>query len=327
MKKNILSIAAFLGLASTSFAQSGSQATATTVFRTGQTVNGVATFLANNVNCGGTFYNNVSDIGLTVPGLTVATTGGGSATLITSSVPNDGAGNPTNQINFSYTASGPQNATFLATASGTAALKGLYAATCNLSSATYSVSFSTTGAVLPIELTSFTGTTEGNKVNLVWVTASEKNNASIEVERSYDAVHFATVGTLKGHGTTSEVNNYAYTDATATGTIAYYRLKTVEFSGAVDYSQVIGVKLGKGSKLEVGVIATDLGLVTYNSMEEGNATLSVVNLSGQVVAQAQATATEGNNVVPMNLNALANGIYLLQVRTANSTVTKKFVKN
>jgi Secretion system C-terminal sorting domain len=85
--------------------------------------------------------------------------------------------------------------------------------------------------------------------------------------------------------------------------------------------------LGKGSKLEVGVIATDLGLVTYNAMEEGNATLQVVNLSGQVVAQAQATATEGNKVVPMNLNALANGIYLLQVRTANSTVPKKFVKN
>jgi hypothetical protein len=43
-----------------------------------------------------------------------------------------------------------------------------------------------------------------------------------------------------------------------------------------------------------------------------------------VVAQAQTTATEGNNVVKMNLNELANGIYMLQVRTANSTVTKKF---
>jgi hypothetical protein len=184
-----------------------------------------------------------------------------------------------------------------------------------------------TVSVLPIELTSFTVIAESNKVNLAWTTASEKDNASFNVERSNDGVNFTTVGTVKGHGTSNEVNNYTFTDATATGSVAYYRLKDTDFAGQSHNSNVVSVKLGKGSKLEVGVIATDLGLVTYNSMEEGNATLQVVNLSGQVVAQAQATATEGNNVVPMNLNALANGIYMLQVRTANSTVTKKFVKN
>jgi Secretion system C-terminal sorting domain len=185
----------------------------------------------------------------------------------------------------------------------------------------------TVSTVLAVELTSFEAKAEGNKVNLAWSTASEKENDFFAVERSNDGVNFTTVGTVKGHGTSNEMNSYTFTDATATGSVVYYRLKDNDFSGQSNTSKVISVNLGKGSKLEIGVIATDLGLVTFNAMEAGDATLNVVNLSGQVVAQAQTVATEGNNAVKMNLNELANGIYILQVLTANSTVTKKFAKN
>lgn len=42
-------------------------------------------------------------------------------------------------------------------------------------------------ATVPVELTSFTASTAGNKVNLNWKTATEVNNSGFEVQRSSDA--------------------------------------------------------------------------------------------------------------------------------------------
>jgi hypothetical protein len=65
--------------------------------------------------------------------------------------------------------------------------------------------------IIPVELTSFSASVNENNVTLNWVTASEINNHGFEIQRSSNG-EFVTVGFAEGHGTTTEVQNYTYTD-------------------------------------------------------------------------------------------------------------------
>ncbi|TYZ11953.1 T9SS type A sorting domain-containing protein [Hymenobacter lutimineralis] len=94
---------------------------------------------------------------------------------------------------------------------------------------------------LPVELVAFTAQAQGPAVALAWRTASEKNSAHFELERSPDGTAFAHIGTVAAQGTTSHPTGYAYLDAappfTQSATL-YYRLKQVDQDGTSSYSPV-----------------------------------------------------------------------------------------
>jgi hypothetical protein len=95
-------------------------------------------------------------------------------------------------------------------------------------------------AVLPVELTTFTGTAQDNQTNLLeWQTATEENNFGFEVERSTDGKVWKTLDFVQGHGTTVEVQEYTYTDETPLLGNNYYRLKQVDFDEKFEYSNIV----------------------------------------------------------------------------------------
>ena len=66
---------------------------------------------------------------------------------------------------------------------------------------------------LPVELVAFTATAEGPAaVRLAWATASEKNSAAFEVERSADGTVFTPIGTVAAAGSSSAPHSYALRD-------------------------------------------------------------------------------------------------------------------
>lgn len=94
---------------------------------------------------------------------------------------------------------------------------------------------------LPVELTAFTATAEGPAaIRLAWATASEKNSASFEVQRSLNGRTFTVVGTLAAAGTSSARNSYAWLDEQLPANVAvlYYRLRQVDADGQSAYSPV-----------------------------------------------------------------------------------------
>ena len=89
---------------------------------------------------------------------------------------------------------------------------------------------------LPIELLSFEAICNNNSVNLLWSTASEKNNDYFTIERSSDGITFQTVLTVKGAGNSNQVINYSAIDEKPIDGIAYYRLKQTDYDGKFEYS-------------------------------------------------------------------------------------------
>ncbi len=68
------------------------------------------------------------------------------------------------------------------------------------------------GNVLPVELTSFSAFINNNNVELSWTTATETNNRGFEVQRKKENNDWSVRGFVRGRGTTTEKQDYSFTD-------------------------------------------------------------------------------------------------------------------
>jgi photosystem II stability/assembly factor-like uncharacterized protein len=94
---------------------------------------------------------------------------------------------------------------------------------------------------LPVELTSFTATSNAGQVILNWQTATEINNSGFEVERKVGSAIsiWEKVGFVDGNGTTAETKAYSFTDNNVSAGNYLYRLKQIDYNGTFEYSNVI----------------------------------------------------------------------------------------
>ena len=97
------------------------------------------------------------------------------------------------------------------------------------------------GPALPVELISFTAQAQDQKVILKWSTATELNNNGFEIQRKVAEGDFATIGFVKGEGTTTNQKEYSYVDKDLVDGKYYYRLKQIDYNGTYEYSDVIEV--------------------------------------------------------------------------------------
>ena len=96
--------------------------------------------------------------------------------------------------------------------------------------------------ILPVELISFQGHSNESVIRLNWKTASELNNSGFEIQKSKNGRDWQILDFVDGRGTTSEANEYQYQDKYPFSGINYYRLKQLDFDGALEYSNVIAVE-------------------------------------------------------------------------------------
>jgi hypothetical protein len=176
---------------------------------------------------------------------------------------------------------------------------------------------------LPVELVRFSATATGPAaVRLAWATASEKNSAYFQVERSLDGVAFTKVGRVVAAGNSTATHTYAFTDAAlpaGTATL-YYRLHQVDLDGSFSYSPVRSVAVaGATAKLVVypnpmHAVATLVGAAPATSVQ-------VLNAVGKLVWR---TKTDEVGAAQLTLPAgLPAGIYLVR---AGSQATRLVVQ-
>jgi hypothetical protein len=172
------------------------------------------------------------------------------------------------------------------------------------------------GTPLAVELTNLTAKSVNKTTVLNWQTASEKDNQGFTVERSLNGTDYAAIGQVKGFGTTNTVRNYAFTDATPTNGVNYYRLRQADFNGKETLSKVVSVISGKNFLVLKNTLVQNLLDVTVG--EETKGPLSIFNVSGQLVYSAK---VQGNQL--LDVSALTSGLYI--VRTEAGDVSR-FVK-
>ena len=103
---------------------------------------------------------------------------------------------------------------------------------------------------LPVELTSFAGTLNGNTVTLNWQTATETNNSGFAIERSSSSpgAIWDKIGFVEGNGTSTETKNYSFADKNLLSGKYSYRLKQIDFDGSFEYSEIVNVDVSSPAK-------------------------------------------------------------------------------
>ena len=186
-------------------------------------------------------------------------------------------------------------------------------------------------SVIPVELTSFTASVnnEGDVI-LKWSTATEVNNQKFEIERKSESGRYTTIGSLDGHGTTTETQEYSYIDNNVGSGTFFYRLKQIDFGGHYEYSNEVEIEV-------TGPLTFSLEQnypnpfnpstkIKYSVPEDGNVKLSVYNLVGEEVSVlVDERVNTGFYEVSFNAANLPSGTYFYRLQTGNSIQTKKMV--
>ena len=164
---------------------------------------------------------------------------------------------------------------------------------------------------LPVELTSFQATIAGPAISLTWSTASEKNNAGFEVQRSANGEAFAKLAWVPGAGTSQMARSYSYRDAAPLAAVSYYRLKQVDTDGVTSYSPVQTITRTAPTALTAYPNPTaDQATIAWPATESVATRWLLTNALGQTIG-AETLAAPGS--FTLNLNRYPAGTYYLTV--------------
>ncbi|MDO7877627.1 T9SS type A sorting domain-containing protein [Hymenobacter sp. ASUV-10] len=164
---------------------------------------------------------------------------------------------------------------------------------------------------LPVELTTFTATAAGPAaVRLAWATASEKNSARFEVERSTTGEAFEPIGGVQAQGTKASPTAYAFPDKQPLAGRSYYRLRQVDLDGTASYSPVRAVTLGGPAHASFTAYPNPAHDAVTATGLPANAAVEVFDALGRAVARATADAA---GTARLALPAgLAAGVYVVR---------------
>lgn len=177
-------------------------------------------------------------------------------------------------------------------------------------------------APLPVELLGFYLKGEGTVVNLNWATATEKDNAGWEIQRSEDGKIWANLDYVQGAGDSDNILEYTYEDRVPVTGISYYRLKQMDYDGTTTYTDVRAIeRTDNSAKTPFSIFpnpATDA--LTLKS-EPGIAI--IVSLTGELVRTFEVVDLQTR----VDVSDLLPGVYILQVQGKfGDWTTTRFVK-
>ncbi|MCQ2958720.1 MAG: hypothetical protein MJ198_00830 [Bacteroidales bacterium] len=172
--------------------------------------------------------------------------------------------------------------------------------------------------LLPIELTRLYGISEGEKVKLVWQTASETNNDYFVISRSFNGVDFNEIDVISGQGTTTEITNYEYVDDCDFTGVVYYKLKQVDFNGASTESKIIAVNI----KLQNQALKIIENEIKWSADVKDICELIITDELGRI-RYCKSFSNSENYSIPISLNS---GIYVATVLVNGKQYSQKFVR-
>jgi hypothetical protein len=171
---------------------------------------------------------------------------------------------------------------------------------------------------LPVSLLNFNAKRVNGVSELSWETSSEQNNSHFVVERSKDAKKFVaispTINSKAINGNSSVNLGYAFTDESPMNTHNYYRLQQHDLDGHISYSGTIDVYFGNETTVSLypNPVYTELNVI----VDAARPTLTYVKISdatGRLVRTVETSLKAGSNAVKIDVQSLADGVYLVNV--------------
>ena len=184
------------------------------------------------------------------------------------------------------------------------------------------------GSILPVDFINITAIKKGSGVEISWKVPAEINMARYTAERSNDGRQFSSIGELKAKGNSTVAVSYSTMDAQPLNTTGYYRIKATNLSGQSKYSALVKIAAGSnGSQLSFYPNPVrDVLNIVLGSNTRGRYSVRVTDAKGSSVLQRN-NLDAFNNVLSLNTSALSQGVYMVEIISADGNrETARFVK-
>jgi hypothetical protein len=190
----------------------------------------------------------------------------------------------------------------------------------------YTLDFS---GIIPVELVSFTAQVIDEVVHLKWTTATEQNNLGFEVERKTDG-SYSKIGFVSGHGTTTELQNYTFTDERLESGTYFYRLKQVDFDGTFEYSSAVEVEINTPNEFALEQNYPNpfnpKTQIQFSIPTKEFVVLILYDELGNVISELMSEdKPAGKYKVNYDATNLSSGIYFYRLKAGNFVETKKMI--
>lgn len=184
--------------------------------------------------------------------------------------------------------------------------------------------------VLPVELLSFDAEAKPAHVDVLWSTATERNSAWFDVQRSADGERFIDLGRVGAAGESQGPLDYVFKDMAPLEGISYYRLQQVDRDGQSTLSQVVPVQYRRDPRaLELYPNPADANIrVQFDMADDGLVRWRISDASGRVALTGTTGSNKGRNGFDIDLQVLDAGTYTLQLMDQHGgpVGTARFVK-
>ncbi|MFY7669393.1 MAG: T9SS type A sorting domain-containing protein [Crocinitomicaceae bacterium] len=174
------------------------------------------------------------------------------------------------------------------------------------------------GTPLPVELVSFNSNCNEGQTILTWITSSENNSSSFDIEISPDGSTWETNGSINAAGFSNEEIEYSY-KTERVGIQRFARLKQIDNNG--DFKLYGPVEISCSPSWNLSTFPNpsqeSFNVLVRSKYLDMTGILNLIDLSGNVICSKNVTIQEGINVFPISNEKLSNGAYFIQLITEN----------
>lgn len=185
--------------------------------------------------------------------------------------------------------------------------------------------------IVPVELSSFSATTNDTSVILKWKTVTELNNRGFELQRMSAEKSYTSIAFIPGKGTKTNLTEYSYTDRNLLNGSYTYRLKQIDLDGSFTFSE----------KLQINIVSNPVEFnlsqnypnpfnpstkISWHSPVGNWQTLKIYDLLGNKVATlVDEYRPAGSYIAEFNAHDFASGVYYYSLEAGAYVVIKKMI--
>lgn len=177
-------------------------------------------------------------------------------------------------------------------------------------------------ASLPITFINFDITNNNGIINIAWSTAKEESINSFEIERSTDGTHFSVIGNVSAKNQVT--NSYTFNDTNVNElnvSEIYYRIKAIGNDNKINYTEIKKVNVNTQSSAII-YPNPGTGKFTLKLSDTNPKTIIIYDILGKSVYETRSNT----NIININIQNKANGMYILKIVENNKTETHKIIK-
>lgn len=186
-----------------------------------------------------------------------------------------------------------------------------------------------TGSTLPITKLLINAAQKDNRVQVDYTALGESGMEGYEVERSVNGIEFTKMSVQKALGNNNGTMKYGWIDENPVNGDNFYRIKAVDKSGKIQFSNIAKVRMNSG-KQEIFVypnpVKGEIITLHMNKAKAGTYTVRMFNTIGQEMYNGQVQYNGGSATRTLNIPALSiKGTYSIQISNGETIINQTII--